>query len=524
MARTRTFFRPLLALLLLAGLLMAGCGAGKPTVTIQQAAVKHRKPGSVNAIPLSQKGATNGVATLDGSKHLTQKQLLTGGTAGECLQRKSTEELQWGACGSGSGKSQVEIEAFSATRNLSNVNTAAEARTNLGLGTIATKAASEYATTTELALKAPLASPTFTGTPLTPTAAEVTNNTQVASTAFAHTVASAAQSAAETASLAKTANSVKATNIEAGAVESAKLHSEAVTLGSIKAATPVAGKALVVKAGGTELEWATVGGAALPEWLTGLESKSSSGGKIKLNLEKGRSFKLTITEATTIELEKVPAGLEADEVLIFWKENATGGFAVTLPSIKWVGGSAPTFSTAAEAESLATLIIPGEAGKATPTNIYGVTGQEGKEGKEGPKGTTGTTGPEGVAPNQITEETFAVSGTIGASEKFPGFFIRLATSEKQKLVGIEYQLQEVEAAGFAKFKLYKHPKGGSNEAISFTGAVTEVEATATQAKTAPASTYEPAAETYLFLETTAVKGTTPKPTGLTVTVFLEHIG
>ena len=42
----------------------------------------------------------------------------------------------------------------------------------------------EAETADAVALKAPLASPTLTGTPLTPTAAQATNNTQIASTAF----------------------------------------------------------------------------------------------------------------------------------------------------------------------------------------------------------------------------------------------------------------------------------------------------------------------------------------------------
>lgn len=50
------------------------------------------------------------------------------------------------------------------------------------------------------ALRAPLASPALTGTPTAPTAAEATNNTQLATTAFAHTLANAAQAGAEAAS------------------------------------------------------------------------------------------------------------------------------------------------------------------------------------------------------------------------------------------------------------------------------------------------------------------------------------
>ena len=51
-------------------------------------------------------------------------------------------------------------------------------------GITAALAASTYETIANVALKAPLASPTFTGTPAGPTAAPGTNTTQIASTAF----------------------------------------------------------------------------------------------------------------------------------------------------------------------------------------------------------------------------------------------------------------------------------------------------------------------------------------------------
>ena len=50
--------------------------------------------------------------------------------------------------------------------------------------------------TTDLGLKAPLASPALTGTPTAPTAAANTNTTQVATTAFAKAEADAAEAAA----------------------------------------------------------------------------------------------------------------------------------------------------------------------------------------------------------------------------------------------------------------------------------------------------------------------------------------
>jgi DNA-binding beta-propeller fold protein YncE len=71
--------------------------------------------------------------------------------------------------------------------NLSDLLDVSAARTNLGLGTVATTAASAYATAAQGTLAddaAPLASPTFTGTPAVPTATLGTSTTQIASTAF----------------------------------------------------------------------------------------------------------------------------------------------------------------------------------------------------------------------------------------------------------------------------------------------------------------------------------------------------
>jgi hypothetical protein len=88
--------------------------------------------------------------------------------------------------------------------NLSGLADTSTARTNLGLGTMATATASDYSTTTvanglyyplssnpssylvaaDIAGKADLASPALTGTPTAPTATLGTNTTQIATTAF----------------------------------------------------------------------------------------------------------------------------------------------------------------------------------------------------------------------------------------------------------------------------------------------------------------------------------------------------
>jgi len=66
--------------------------------------------------------------------------------------------------------------------NLAGLGSTSTARTNLGLGTMATETASNYAL---------LASPALTGTPTAPTAAAATNTTQIATTAFTQDVVDA---------------------------------------------------------------------------------------------------------------------------------------------------------------------------------------------------------------------------------------------------------------------------------------------------------------------------------------------
>lgn len=81
------------------------------------------------------------------------------------------------------------------TANLGDLSSTTQARLNLGLGTAAVFASTAFdtaglAATEQVralaaeALLAPLASPTFTGTPRAPTAAAATNTTQIATTAF----------------------------------------------------------------------------------------------------------------------------------------------------------------------------------------------------------------------------------------------------------------------------------------------------------------------------------------------------
>jgi hypothetical protein len=283
--------------------------------------------------------------------------------------------------------------------------------------------------------------------------------------------------------------------------------------------TKAAGKVPCVKSGETEFEWCATG--ALPEYLSGKQAASSSSGKAKLNLEKGQYFQVTITENTAIEFEHPPAGLEKDEVLVFFKENATGGFTVTFPGISWVG-TEPTYSTAANAESLATVII--KEGKNTlPIGISGAEGKTGQEGERGPEGPAGTVKP------WDSEQTFAATGAIKKGEVFPGFYVKLGpSSEKQRVVAVAYGLQKL-SSGKATIKLQCRESGSAtNKALKWeSGSEEELEvsefktSSSTQEKMIHATT-ELVAKEYCWLETV-----TNEPTGaegLSVTLFIEHEG
>lgn len=172
--------------------------ANKPVSTAQQAAIDLM-------VPLTQKGAANGVATLDGTGKVPSAQLPSfvddvleyaslasfpgTGTTGVLYVALDTNRVyRW------SGTVYVEISGSPGSTDAvpeGSTNlyyTDARARAAVIVQTITngdtTHSPSADVVFDQLALKAPLASPTLSGVPTAPTAATATNTTQLATTAF----------------------------------------------------------------------------------------------------------------------------------------------------------------------------------------------------------------------------------------------------------------------------------------------------------------------------------------------------
>lgn len=224
--------------------------ANKPVSTAQQAAINLM-------IPLTQRGANNGVATLDGSGKVPSTQLPsyvddvleyanlaafpgTGATGTMYVALDTNKVYRW------SGTVYVEISGspgstdavpegstnlyYTAARN--RADTIAQTITN---GVI-TSAPSQDAVFDALALKADLASPALSGVPTSPTAATATNTTQIATTAFVQ--ANAALGLLKANNLSDLANVATArTNLGLGTMAVQNANAVAITGGTIDGVT-----------------------------------------------------------------------------------------------------------------------------------------------------------------------------------------------------------------------------------------------------------------------------------------------
>lgn len=88
----------------------------------------------------------------------------------------------------------------------------------------------------------------------------------------------------------------------------------------------------------------------------GLYDNGNSGASKDIDWTNGDRQKLTVTASTTLTFSGAIAGKVLTLEII---EDGTGGYTITLPTLKWPGGLAGAFTTTANAKNTITMFYDG---------------------------------------------------------------------------------------------------------------------------------------------------------------------
>lgn len=214
-------------------------------------------------------------------------------------------------------------------------NSEALLRTNADNSEALTRANADTALANTFAGYAPLISPSFTDTPLTPTAPAGTATTQIASTAFVMTQAFAAALPGQTGNAGKF-----------------------VTTDGLNASWGVAGD--VTLAGVQTLTNKTVEAGTFTNGYTEEVATANTSTAYTIDLAGGSVQILTLTGNCVYTF---PTPVAGKSFILIQKQDATGSRTVTWPAaVKWPGATAPTLTaTAAKADKFIFTAIDGSS-------------------------------------------------------------------------------------------------------------------------------------------------------------------